>query len=125
MKTLVSLSCSSESIEKSLTLFYNTLKSNEEFYNKYKTIIYYGNDLPKKNLSSDLVGSIKFYIELSKKIKDIPVIDDNYLLKNKKIILEKLVENEYISYKCYKKYYNDNSKYINFIHKITLNYKKN
>lgn len=125
MEKLISLNCSSESIEKSIVLFYNTLKTNEKFYKNYETIIFFGNDLPKKNLSMKTVGSVKFYMDVCEHVSSISTINEKILLKNKKIILNKLLINNYVSNRSYQKLIDNDDRYLNFIYKIPYSYINN
>ena len=118
METLVSLNCSAESVEKALTLFYYSIKTNYNFYSKYKVLIYYGNDLPKKKLTPLSIGSVEFYKHIFEEIPNPISIDDNYLIKNKNKYATILLENNYISIKSYRKYIDNNDLYLKMIYKV-------
>ncbi len=61
MDSIVSLNNSGESLEKTLALYFTSLEGNEQFYSNNNLLIYYGNNLPKKNPRIHSHGTVGFY----------------------------------------------------------------
>jgi len=121
-KILVSLNCSGESFEKTITHYYLSYIDNFEFYNKYKVQLFYGYNLPKKNKNICSHGSIGFYEKYYSNINFIPNCKKDYLIKNKGLIIEKLVKNRLITDRSIKKIEKNNELFWNYIKKLPMEF---
>ena len=88
---LLSLSCSGESLEKVLTLYYHALLSAPDFYNSYKVILFYGNNLPKKDCTLAAHGTAAFYDRYFKQEPYLPPCSREYLWTHAKEVVHQLV----------------------------------
>ncbi len=92
---LLSLSCSGESLEKVLTLYYHARLSAPEFYNSYKVILFYGNNLPKKSPRLCAHGTMAFYDRYLKEEPYLPPCSREFLWKHAKAVVHQLI---YVGY---------------------------
>ena len=88
---LLSLSNSGESLEKVLTLYYHAYASNPDFYDRYRIILFYGNNLPKKEKDGCAHGTIGFYDKYFHDIPFLPPCSRQYFLEHMDLILHRLV----------------------------------
>lgn len=121
-KILISLNCSGESFEKTITLYYFAYLSNPEFYNKYKVQLYYGHNLPKKDKNINAHGTVGFYEKYYSNFSFFPPCSKAYLLKNKEHILTILLGNAYLSKRAYKKLLSNDTLYWNYLKQIPFEY---
>lgn len=88
---LLSLSNSGESLEKVLTLYYHALKSNPDFYDQYNVILFYGNNLPKKEKAGCAHGTIGFYDKYFHDVPILPPCSRQYFLEHMDFVLNQLL----------------------------------
>lgn len=122
MDNLVSLSCSGESLEKTLSIYYLTLQSNEVFYNQYKVMLYFGHNLPKKNRNSTPHGSIGFYNTYLSDCAQIPSCNFDYLYANRQDILQKLINQKHITCRSAEKMVDNKDRYLFFLKNLPIEY---
>lgn len=115
--TLISITNSGESLEKTIALMYTSYLSNIDFYkNEEKIIVCYDSNLKKEKsllYPHGTVGSLIF----NHKDRKWNILKDGYLSlqKNQKQIIEQLLHTNYISKRTSIKLMNNNKKYIEFI----------
>lgn len=121
-KKLLSLQSSGESVEKAISIYYTSLQTNEKFYSNYKTIIFYGHNLPKKNMRINVHGTVGFYVEYLSDIKFVPECSKKYLMENANAILERLCLQGYISERNWNYLLHNKNNYWEFIKKLPFEY---
>lgn len=89
---LLSLSCSGESIEKVLTLYYHALLSSPDFYKRYNVILFFGNNLPKKDKCLCSHGTLAFYNKYFFDCSAVPPCNKEFYIRNANVIINYLLE---------------------------------
>lgn len=121
-KILVSLNCSGESFEKTITLYYFAYLSNPDFYNQYKVQLYYGHNLPKKDKNINAHGTVGFYEKYYSNLEYFPPCSKNYFIQNKVCILNMLLEDSHISKRACRNLLKNDNLYWNYLKKIPFEY---
>lgn len=121
-KILVSLNCSGESFEKTISLYYLSYLTNSDFYDKYNVQLFYSHNLPKKNKNICSHGTIGFYEKYFSHLNFIPSCSKNYIIDNKNEILSHLAKKRIISYRRIEIYKNNDNAFWNYIKNIPFEY---
>lgn len=119
---LVSLQCSGESFEKSIALFYMSIKDNYNFYKQFDTYVFYGHNLPKKQKSECSQGTIGFYDKYYSFTNYFKYLSKKELIKKKKNILDYLIKIKKISNRNYEKYIFNDELFWNYIKNLPFEY---
>lgn len=118
-KKLLALSCCGESVEKVLTLYYHASKiSSPEFYNQYLPVLFYGHNLPKRDLQNCAHGSIGFYQKFLSDIECLPCTNELFLWEHRKAVLTHLVYGGYLSARSARQLSSDRMRYKAFIENL-------
>ena len=119
---LLSLQSCGESLEKALAIHYTSLFTNESFYSNYRTIIFFGHNLPKKNKKLNVHGTVGFYSQYLSDLSYIPYCTKNYFIDNINSILEMLCMKGIITERNWQKTKNNTERYWEFIRNIPFEY---
>lgn len=120
MSKIISIQNSGESFEKCLALFYTARKSDVSFYSNNGFYIYYGHNLPKKDITISSHGTVGFYEKYFSKYDWCPISRIQDLLLMKERLLRLLNENGFISKRSRDYLYNNELLYIEFILKMPM-----
>lgn len=122
MQKLLSLQASGESVEKAIAIHSTSLQTNYDFYSKYKTTVFWGHNLPKKNQRLNVHGTTGFYSEYLSDLKFIPDCSKRYLIDNKRKILHQLCIEGHITERTCNSLHSNDIYYWEFIRKIPFEY---
>ena len=116
---LVSIVNSGEALEKALALGCFALSNKEnDFYDQYdKIIVYYGENLPKKETSLNTLGTLGGCIHYLNNKKLIPYKKIEDLFDDKRFIIDRLIVENRISERIAEKIYNNDDVFM----KIAVN----
>lgn len=117
-KRFLSLSCSGESAEKVLTLYYHAALSNPDFYNSYNVILFYGNNLPKKNPNYCAHGTVGFYERYFSNLSFLPPCTKEYLLKHADSVVEQFVYEGFLTGRQGAALLKDPERFWNFVRNV-------
>ena len=115
---LLSLSCSGESLEKVLTLYYHAKLSNPDFYNNYRVILFYGNNLPKKDSAYNAHGTVGFYNRYLSDLPFLPPCTKEFLLEHADVVADHLVYEGLLTGRQSKALLDDPEYFWNFVRNV-------
>lgn len=119
---LLSLQSCGESVEKALSIHYMSLQVNGMFYSNYRTMIFYGHNLPKKNRELNVHGTVGFYAQYLSDLEYVPECSRQYLIGKASEILERLVLKGHVSERNMSKLINSKPLYWEYIRQIPFEY---
>lgn len=122
MDSIVSLNNSGESLEKTLALYFTSLEGNEQFYSNNNLLIYYGNNLPKKNPRIHSHGTVGFYNQYFEKYNWCPPCSEEALWANRIKIIDKLLFNTVITQRNAEKLVNNRDLFISLISNLPMSF---
>ena len=114
----LSLSCSGESLEKVLTLYYHAKLSQPDFYNNYSVILFYGNNLPKKNPDFCAHGTIGFYDRYLSDLPFLPPCTKEFLTGRKEAVVNQLVYEGFLTGRQGTALLDDPDRFWNFVKNV-------
>lgn len=121
-KKLVSIQNSGESLEKVLALYNTANRSEQDFYENYNVEIYYGHNLPKKNINISAHGTVKFYSEYFSSFSWCPPCNKNEIFQNRVKILDDLICSKRMSCRVANKLENNIDLFWNVISQLPFSY---
>lgn len=121
---IISLNSSGESLEKSLSLYYYTLKKNRSFYEDYNVSLFYGHNLPKNATqeTKPVHGTVSFYDYYYKGIGFFPNCSESFLISKKLFFLKNLLLNNIINYRSYQRIVQDDERFLRVIQNLPIGY---
>lgn len=119
---LISIHNSGESFEKSVALYYTTLKTNYKFYSDFDTHIYYAHNLPKTKKDLSVHGTVGFYEKYFSNYFWCPPCKKEELWNNRTEILNILVNKKIITSRVAEKLNNNIELYWSIIKMLPLEY---
>lgn len=121
-ENLISLSCSGESVEKTLTLYYWAYISDSLFYDNFNVSLFYGHNLPKKSKDIQAHGSLGFYDKYYSDKTFFPPCSKGYIIEQKNLILQKFISNRYITWRAAEKLASNDENFWLFVSKVPFEY---
>lgn len=119
---LVSLQCCGESIEKALAIYYTTMQRNEKFYSDYDVVMFYGHNLPKKDATLNVHGTVGFYAQFLSDLSFLPSCSKEYFINNADSILETLCLRGKITERNWNKLSSNKFLYWEFVRNVPFEY---
>lgn len=119
---LISLTCSGESFEKAITLYYFSKMSNFSFYDDYNVCLFYGHNLPKKNKYLSVHGTVGFYSEYLSNIHFLQFCKKEAIISQKNTIISLMLNNGLISYRNAEKIEKSKNDFWKFVKFMPLEY---